>query len=94
MYFYNKKDLSIFEKGNSLEWYLPNGLGGYSSSSAINSSFRKHNGYLVASLQSPVNRVLLLNKINETTPHQELTEGLMMFAASTAPSAAPAPIIV
>ena len=66
MYFYNKKDLSVFEKGNSLEWYLPNGLGGYSSSSAINSSFRKHNGYLVASLQSPVNRVLLLNKINET----------------------------
>ena len=24
-----------------------------------------------------------VNKINETTPHQELTEGLMMFAAAT-----------
>lgn len=58
MYLYNKKELSNFERANTLEWYLPNGLGGYSSSTAINSNYRKHNGYLVASLNPPVNRVI------------------------------------
>lgn len=65
MYLYNKKELSNFERANTLEWYLPNGLGGYSSSTAINSNYRKHNGYLVASLNPPVNRVMILNKVCE-----------------------------
>ena len=65
MYKYNEIDLIKFDRANTLEWYLPNGLGGYSSSTAINSNHRKHNGYLVASLNPPVQRMMILNKIVE-----------------------------
>lgn len=66
MYFYGKADFENFDEGNKVEWYLPNGLGGYSSSTIINSTYRKQNGYFIASLKSPVNRMLLLAKTVET----------------------------
>jgi hypothetical protein len=62
---FGNADLSNFEFGDSRNWCLANGLGGYSSQSIINSSNRKHHGYLIASLNSPVQRYLILNKINE-----------------------------
>ena len=65
MYKFGPADISNFQCGDSRNWVLCNGLGGYSSQSIINSSFRKHHGYLIASLNSPVQRYLILNKINE-----------------------------
>lgn len=66
MYYFDKDTLQDFRSGDSRCFVLPNGLGGYCSHSIINSSHRKHYGYLVACLKSPVLRMLLLARINES----------------------------
>lgn len=61
----------VFDKLNNYktniykEWLLTNGLGGYASSSIIGSHSRIHQGYLIASLQPPVGRYMVLSKTNE-----------------------------
>ena len=58
-------NLKTYEDGNSKKWVLGNGIGGYASQSVINSQYRKHDGYLIASLKSPVERYMILNTITE-----------------------------
>ena len=65
MYYFDRDILGQFEEGDGRCFCMPNGLGGYSSHSIINSSHRKHYGYLVACLKPPVLRMLLLARINE-----------------------------
>lgn len=65
MYSFKNKDIINFNFGDSKCYCMSNGLGGYTSQSIINSAHRKQYGYLVASLRSPVERVMLLNRINE-----------------------------
>ncbi len=55
-----------FEDGIQREWVITNGIGGYAGSSIINANTRKHHGLLIASLHPPVDRFLILSKINET----------------------------
>ncbi len=45
------------------EWLETNGLGGYASSTIINCHTRKYHGYLVAALDNPKGRHVLLSKI-------------------------------
>ena len=66
MYYYDRDTLREFQEGDKRCFCLPNGLGGYCSHSIINSSHRKHYGYLVACLKPPVLRMLLLARINES----------------------------
>lgn len=66
MYYFDKDNYLNFKDGDSKCFCMPNGLGGYCSSSIINSSHRKHYGYLVAALKSPVERVMILARINES----------------------------
>ena len=66
MYYFDRDTLREFSEGDKRCFCLPNGLGGYTSHSIINSSHRKHYGYLVACLKPPVLRMLLLARINET----------------------------
>ncbi len=66
MYYFDRDILGQFYEGDGRCFCLPNGLGGYCSHSIINSSHRKHYGYLVACLKPPVLRTLLLARINET----------------------------
>lgn len=65
MYNFKGRDIHDFAKGDAKCFVLPNGLGGYSSHSLINSSHRKHYGYLVACLKPPVDRKVILTRINE-----------------------------
>lgn len=65
MYTFKGRDIHDFSKGDGKCFVLPNGLGGYSSHSLINSSHRKHYGYLVACLKPPVDRKVILTRINE-----------------------------
>jgi predicted glycogen debranching enzyme len=62
---YGKGDWRDFEQGTRREWLVANGLGGYASSTIINANTRKYHGLLVASLNPPVERTLLLAKIDE-----------------------------
>jgi predicted glycogen debranching enzyme len=57
--------LSHYARAIGCEWIITNGLGGYASSTALNIHTRKYHGLLVAALNPPVKRFLLLSKIDE-----------------------------
>ncbi len=59
----SKKD---FNHLRSLEWLETNGLGGYASSTVSGANSRRYHGMLVASLKPPVDRRVLLSKLEET----------------------------
>ena len=48
------------------EWLATNGLGGYASSSIAGANTRRYHGLLVAALNPPVGRAVLLSKLEET----------------------------
>jgi predicted glycogen debranching enzyme len=48
------------------EWLVTNGLGGYASGTIAGFPTRSYHGLLVAALQPPVGRTLLLTKLDET----------------------------
>lgn len=62
---YEKDKLSI-EEGIKREWIITNGIGGYSSSTIIGANTRKYHGLLVAAINPPANRMLVLSKIDES----------------------------
>jgi len=59
------KVLSDFDKAIRLEWIITNGLGGYASSTVLNINTRKFHGLLFVAFNPPVDRHLLLSKIDE-----------------------------
>ena len=62
---FTKDELNI-ENGLEKEWLITNGIGGYSSSTAIGANTRKYHGLLVAALTPPARRFLVLSKIDES----------------------------
>ncbi len=54
-----------YEQGTSREWLVTNGLGGYASTTANGCNTRAYHGLLVAALQPPVDRKLLLSSLDE-----------------------------
>jgi predicted glycogen debranching enzyme len=56
-------DLEIAE---SREWLVTNGLGGFASGTVAGTSTRRYHGLLVAALQPPVRRTLLVNGLDES----------------------------
>jgi len=54
------------ENGIKKEWLSTNGLGGYSSSTVIGANTRKYHGLLVAPLDPPGRRFVLLSKLDES----------------------------
>ncbi len=57
--------LSNLEEAMGLEWVVPNGLGGYASSTVLGINTRKYHGVLVASFNPPVDRRVVLSKLDE-----------------------------
>ena len=57
--------LSDFNKAIQLEWIVTNGLGGYASSTVLNINTRKYHGLLVVPFNPPIDRHILLSKIDE-----------------------------
>lgn len=55
-----------FTQGTEREWLETNGLGGWAFSTVLGANTRFYHGLLVAALQPPVERVLLLAKLAET----------------------------
>ncbi len=47
------------------EWLVTNGIGGYAMGTASGMLTRRYHGYLIAALQPPLGRTLLVSKINE-----------------------------
>ncbi len=66
-------DLSSAEQR---EWLVTNGIGGYASGTVAGLLTRRYHGLLVAALQPPLGRTLLLAKLDETVEYDNLTYAL------------------
>jgi len=62
---FDSNALSNFEKAVKTEWLITNGLGGYASSTALGINTRKYHGLLIAAFNPPVDRRVLLTKLDE-----------------------------
>ncbi|MFP4654706.1 MAG: amylo-alpha-1,6-glucosidase [Methanohalobium sp.] len=65
MYEFKPADFLDYESGIKKEWIITNGIGGYASSSIIGANTRTYHGLLVAALNPPVDRTLMLSSIDE-----------------------------
>lgn len=65
MYRYGKSEFRTIEEGSEKEWSLINGLGGFANGTITGNTSRMQAGYLIASFAPPVERYLLLSKIQE-----------------------------
>lgn len=61
----NKRGLTDFYKATSKEYLLTNGLGGFSAASICGCNINKYNALLVAAMMPPINRRVLLSKLDE-----------------------------
>src|SRR5688572_14411448 len=61
-----KNDLIDFDHLHSLEYIEANGLGGYASGTFSGAHSRKYHGLLVASFEPPVERHVVVSKLEET----------------------------
>src|SRR2546429_7779800 len=62
-------DLDTAER---LEWLCTNGIGGFASGTVAGSLTRRYHGLLVAALEPPLGRTLLVAKVEETAAHDGL----------------------
>lgn len=61
----NKHNTPQFQELASKEWLTTNGIGGYASSTVIGANTRRYHGLLVASLNPPTQRTVMVSKIEE-----------------------------
>ena len=62
---FEKDVVQDYHRATSREWIVTNGLGGYASSTIIGLNTRGYHGLLVAALEPPLKRTLLLSRIEE-----------------------------
>ncbi|MFK7979816.1 MAG: amylo-alpha-1,6-glucosidase [Saprospiraceae bacterium] len=55
-----------FEDLRSKEWLITNGIGGYASGTLSGANSRRYHGMLIASLNPPTNRKVLVGKVEES----------------------------
>lgn len=58
--------LQNFEEAITLEWLETNGLGGYASSTVSGANSRRYHGMLVAAMKPPVERMVVISKLEES----------------------------
>jgi len=61
------------EFAQSKEWIVTNGIGGYASGTIANLLTRRYHGLLIAALQPPLGRTLLVSKLDETMTYANQT---------------------
>lgn len=65
IYSYGRSFFKDIKDGNEINWLISNGIGGFSNSTITGGSSILHHGYLVAALNPPVNRYLILSRTQE-----------------------------
>jgi predicted glycogen debranching enzyme len=68
---FGREILGDLELAESREWLVTNGIGGFVSGTAAGTSTRRYHGLLMASLQPPTDRTLLVAGIDETVRYGE-----------------------
>ena len=74
--------LQNFPKAIKYEWLETNGLGGWAGSTVIGAHTRRYHGLLVAALKPPLERKVLLSRLDETLL---LTEGRFELSCNRYP---------
>jgi predicted glycogen debranching enzyme len=62
---------SVFESASSREWLVTNGIGGFAAGTMAGNLSRHYHGLLVAALNPPVGRTLMLAKLEETVIYDD-----------------------
>lgn len=57
-------DCGIFQRAVEREWLITNGIGGFASSTVCETNTRRYHGLLVAALEPPAVRILLVAKLD------------------------------
>jgi len=60
-----------FAVASSREWLVTNGLGGYASSTIAGLNTRRYHGLLVAALHPPVERTVMVAKLETTVTYRD-----------------------
>lgn len=81
----NKTVLNNFQDAIQHEWLETNGLGGWSGSSLACANTRRYHGLLVAAINPPTDRMVLLSKLEETivTGKERIELGSNIYQDST-----------
>jgi len=64
------------ELAESREWLVTNGIGGYASGTVAGTATRRYHGLLLAALQPPGQRTMLVNGLDESVRYQGRTSSL------------------
>jgi predicted glycogen debranching enzyme len=64
-------DLANLAVSESKEWLITNGIGGYAAGTVSGLLTRRYHGLLIAALEPPLGRTLLLSKLNEIVTYGE-----------------------
>ena len=59
-------NIQTFEHSSKLEWLETNGLGGYASGTVSGANTRRYHGMLVAAMNPPVERMVVVSKWEES----------------------------
>jgi predicted glycogen debranching enzyme len=63
---FGRQICNSFEAAGSREWLVTNGIGGYASGTIAGVLTRRYHGLLIAALKPPLERTLLVSKLDET----------------------------
>lgn len=63
---FTKKTLAQTRDGSGFEWIVTNGIGGFASGTATGLNTRRYHGLLVAALNPPVQRTVMVTSVDET----------------------------
>lgn len=74
------------QAGLEREWLVTNGLGGYAAGSLLGATTRSYHGLLVAALRPPIERWVLVTKVDEEL---RLPQGTVLKLGSTSTTMAP-----
>ena len=70
MIVFERDALQSFEFSARREWLVTNGIGGFACGTIAGINTRRYHGLLVASLSPPVQRTLLLAKLDVTATYR------------------------
>ncbi len=69
---FGRELLKEYQQSVSKEWLVTNGIGGYACGTVAGALSRRYHGLLIAPLDPPLKRTLLLGKIDETAVYRGL----------------------
>ena len=75
----NGKNLEI-QKGIKKEWVISNGIGGFASQSILGINTRKYHGLLIAALDAPSRRHVILSKLDESITYKDSGEEKILYS--------------